>query len=217
MSVYFGSSSSAEGYKVIVLGNSCVGKTSVIRQLAYGTFSTTITTTISSDFVTKKIDVRPGRSLSLNIWDTAGQEAYRSLARGMYHEACVAVLVFDITSRTTFKGLESWASDLSLYAPEDLAIVVVGNKMDLIDREDVSPAEAQKFAATLNANCILVSAKTADGISELEKEIGECVEKVSSKRSKEKSNPIVISPDTCLLYTSPSPRDLSTSRMPSSA
>jgi len=105
--------------KVVVLGDSGVGKSNLLLRFVSGDYRTEHTLTIGASFMTKMMYVCD-RVVKLNLWDTAGQERYHALARMYYQDAHAAVLVYDITSRASFEALRRWLSDLREHAPPDL-------------------------------------------------------------------------------------------------
>ena len=124
--------------------------------------------------------------IRFNVWDTAGQEKYHSLAHMYYKDASVAVLVYDIHSKITFERMKVWVDELRDKAPHNVFIFIAGNKSDVTEGEEVTLDEAMKFATSVNAPITLTSAKDATGIKELFMDIAR---KVAKKVSKPKGNP----------------------------
>lgn len=154
--------------KVVFLGDTGVGKTCIINRFAHNTFNEVTDSTLGAIFKSKIIDYPEiDTGVRYQIWDTAGQEMYRSLSSMYYREAAVAILVYDITSKKTFETLNYWAEKLTDRAPEEIKIVIVGNKGDLLEYEEVSIEEAKKYAEDTNASFALTSAKDETGIKEL--------------------------------------------------
>lgn len=131
--------------KVIILGDSGVGKTSLMNQYVNKKFSNQYKATIGADFLTKEVMVED-RLVTMQIWDTAGQERFQSLGVAFYRGADCCVLVFDVTAQNTFKSLEGWRDEFLIQAsprdPENFPFVVIGNKIDLENRA-VSAKRAQ--------------------------------------------------------------------------
>ncbi|XP_070580389.1 ras-related protein Rab-7a-like [Ptychodera flava] len=123
--------------KVVILGDSGVGKTSLLNQYVSKKFSNQYKATIGADFLTKDAVV-DGRIVTMTIWDTAGQERFQSLGVAFYRGAESCVLVFDVTSPISFKSLDSWRDEFLIQAnvrdPENFPFVVIGNKVDLNTR-----------------------------------------------------------------------------------
>lgn len=134
--------------KVIILGNSNAGKTSLLARYADGTFTHQYRATIGSDFKTKEVMVGD-RMVRLQIWDTAGQERFLSLGQAFYRGADAAVLVYDITSAESFEALETWRDEfltqVSVEDEEHFPFAVVGNKTDLAESRSVSASRAANW------------------------------------------------------------------------
>ncbi|KAL5284466.1 Rab7 family protein [Megaselia abdita] len=138
--------------KVIILGDSSVGKTSLMNQYVNKRFSTQYKATIGADFLTKEVVV-DDRVVTMQIWDTAGQERFQSLGVAFYRGADCCVLVYDVTAPNSFKNLDSWRDEFLIQAgprdPEHFPFVVLGNKVDLENRQ-VSTRRAQQWAQSKN-------------------------------------------------------------------
>uniref|UniRef100_A0A5F5PLR5 Ras-related protein Rab-7a n=1 Tax=Equus caballus TaxID=9796 RepID=A0A5F5PLR5_HORSE len=139
--------------KVIILGDSGVGKTSLMNQYVNKKFSNQYKATIGADFLTKEVMV-DDRLVTMQIWDTAGQERFQSLGVAFYRGADCCVLVFDVTAPNTFKTLDSWRDEFLIQAsprdPENFPFVVLGNKIDLENRQTSAskmPCELGEFCA----------------------------------------------------------------------
>ena len=153
--------------KVVLLGETGVGKTSILTRYVSGSFSQLVMTSTSSTYVTKNIVV-DNNKVKFQIWDTAGQEKYRSLAKIFYQSASVAVLVYDITIKSSFEGIkEYWSKEIAHNAPEDIILALVANKSDNYIDQQVSTQEGKDLAKELNAIFQPTSAKLGNGINEL--------------------------------------------------
>ena len=163
---------SIESFKVVLIGETGVGKTSIITQFIDQTFQEDLQTTTGGTFSTKSVQCDNGKVLKFEIWDTAGQERYRSLATMFYKDANAAIMVYDVTRKETFEELKNyWAGQVKDNAPEKIILVIAGNKSDLIEQETVDEGEARNFAKELNAIFISTSAKSSEGINNLFEEI----------------------------------------------
>ena len=151
-------------HKVVLIGNSAVGKTSIISQYIYNSSEPNHVPTIGIDFFAKTLNIN-GQTLRLQIWDTAGQEKFHSLIPSYIRNSTVAVFVFDITSVSSFEDLEKWYKMV-----EDIAnpkLVIVGNKIDLDAERKISTEDGKKFADFHQALYIETSARTPTNIEEL--------------------------------------------------
>lgn len=134
--------------KVIILGDSNVGKTSLMNQYVNKKFSNQYRATIGADFLTPSVQV-DNRSVKLQVWDTAGQERFQSLGVAFYRGSDCVVLVFDVTDLKSFQNLDRWLDEFLIQAsPEDPAnfpFVVLGNKVDMEGQRKVSKAKAEEW------------------------------------------------------------------------
>ena len=163
-----------ESIKVVLIGESGVGKTSIISQFTKGVFNPDIMSTNGATFSTKKKEFKEAKkTLSFEIWDTAGQEKYRSLAKMFFKDAAVALIVYDITSKKSFDEIQNyWMNLVKENGPKNVIMYIVGNKYDLLEKEAVKEEEAREYAANQNVSFWFTSAKESTGIDELFKEIG---------------------------------------------
>ena len=160
-------------FKIVLIGESGVGKTSIISQFIDKVFEPELQTSTGGSFSSKELIFDNGKTLKLEIWDTAGQEKYRALTKIFYKSASAALLVYDITKRKTFEELKSyWILQIKESAPKNIITAIVGNKEDLLDKEEVDEKEARNFAEDNGALFFTTSAKNSVGINELFFEIG---------------------------------------------
>lgn len=152
--------------KVIILGDSGVGKTSLMNQFVNKKFSNQYKATIGADFLTKEVMV-DNRMVTLQIWDTAGQERFQSLGVAFYRGADCCVLVYDVTVPTTFKTLDSWRDEFLIQAsprdPENFPFILIGNKIDLENRA-VTAKRAQQWCELKN-RCPYFETSAKDAIN----------------------------------------------------
>ena len=154
--------------KVVVLGSSSVGKTSILTRYVKEIFDENVTSTIGANSVEKKLK-RGKNKYTLNIWDTAGQERYQSLGKNFYKDAYIILLVYDITSQDSLESLKNrWYPDLQIYGEKCVVKAVVGNKSDLYENDELAnEEEARDFAEEIGAIFALVSAKNGNNIDKL--------------------------------------------------
>ena len=149
--------------KVIVLGDTNVGKTCVVNRACRNVFSTAVKATLGVQLDFAELTF-PTHRVALQIFDTAGQERYRSLTQSFYRGSAAAMLVFDITRRSTFEALGHWCEQLRLYTDEGVVLMVLGTKLDLESSRAVPTAEAEGFAASIGAQYTEVSAVANIGV-----------------------------------------------------
>jgi len=153
-------------YKVVLLGQAGVGKSSVVLRFVTDSYNNDLDPTIGASYLSKIISL-DGNRLKLSIWDTAGQERYQSLARMYYSDSSAAILVYDITSRESYEYMKKWHSELKEFGPRNVVMAIVGNKEDLVEHEKVDMDEARNFAHSVGAIYQRTSAKSSAGVNEL--------------------------------------------------
>ncbi|GAA6006323.1 hypothetical protein JCM10207_000605 [Rhodosporidiobolus poonsookiae] len=161
-------------FKLVFLGEQSVGKTSLITRFMYDTFDNTYQATIGIDFLSKTMYLED-RTVRLQLWDTAGQERFRSLIPSYIRDSSVAVVVYDITNRTSFMNTSKWVDDVRSERGNDVIIVLVGNKTDLNDKRQVTTDEAEQKAKELNVMFIETSAKAGHNVKTLFRKIAQAL------------------------------------------
>ena len=150
--------------KIILLGDVAVGKTAMFNRFVDNTFIDEYVSNIGVSFKVKIIYLNETTGAKLKIWDTCGEEKFRSLTRQYYHDTHGAILMFDLTDKKTFLSTQAWYRDLRENGPKGTTIVLVGNKSDLVDNRAVTFEEAETFAKSHHLQYLEVSAKTGDNI-----------------------------------------------------
>jgi len=150
-------------FRIILVGDSTVGKSALLKRFTEGSFAETSDPTVGVDFFARVIEIDSNipdfTRCRLQIWDTAGQERFRSIARSYYRNAVGALIVYDITSRRSFENAETWLKDARLHAENGIAIALAGQKSDLEGRREVSQEEAEKWARDNDLPFLETSAK----------------------------------------------------------
>ena len=144
--------------KIILLGQSGVGKTNIINIAIGKPFNEKEGSTIASSFVEKKIKV-DGAEYLLNLWDTIGQEQFRQLTKLFYSDSNIVIFVYDITNKKSFEELNYWLKDVENHLGNDFIKVIIGNKKDLFLKEEVKEEEGEEFAKNIGAKFLYFSAK----------------------------------------------------------
>ena len=153
--------------KVALVGDSGVGKSSIIGRYVTGMFLTNCQSTTSPSF-SKKIYEKEGKSICLNLWDTVGQERFRALGKNFYKDAYIICLVFDVTQRQSFENIkEVWYPDIKKNGEKYIILSIIGNKCDKFEDENVDENEVKSFAEEIGALCFLVSALNGNKIDNL--------------------------------------------------
>ena len=160
-----------ESVKVVLVGESGVGKTSIVSRFTKDSFNADEISSSSAQFISKTIKINE-QSIKFDIWDTAGQEKFRALAKIFYKDAQVIVLVYEIINKDSFEAIKNyWYKESSENSTADI-FFVVGNKSDLYENEQVSDEEGKKFAKDIKGIFKLTSALSNTGIDRLFESIG---------------------------------------------
>ena len=158
-------------FKIIIIGDSFVGKSCLTTKAAKNLFENYYTATVGFEFFSMLFKIN-AKIIRLQIWDTCGQEEYRSLIQNFYRNASLAILVYSIDKRTSFENLEVWLNEVKAKGNPDVKIFLVGNKNDLEENRKVSFEEGQKFYKEHKLNLFIeTSAKTGLNVQELFKKV----------------------------------------------
>uniref|UniRef100_A0A6V3JWJ8 Ras-related protein Rab-21 n=1 Tax=Lotharella globosa TaxID=91324 RepID=A0A6V3JWJ8_9EUKA len=152
-------------FKVVLLGEGRVGKTSLCLRYVQNSFSDKQKSTITATYLDKFLNIGQ-KSVKLMIWDTAGQERFHALGPIYYRDANGALLVYDITDRDSFRKVRNWVKELRKIVGKDIVLCIVGNKVDLEKKRQVDKEEALKYAEQVGAVHCLASAKTGRGVEQ---------------------------------------------------
>ena len=161
-----GSSSNIENYKIAIIGNQHVGKTTILSRYKYETTDDSYAPTVGIDFLTKNVFLED-KTIRLIMWDTAGQERFKSLIPSYLKNANCVILTYDITDKSSFSALGKWLSDVKDNVVEGTFIILCGNKIDLNNKRVIPKEEGEKFAKENNIAFAETSAPTGQGINEL--------------------------------------------------
>ena len=155
--------------KVVLVGDSGVGKTCIISRYISGAFNQNSPSTNGASYASKLISFEElKKTISLDIWDTAGQEKYKSLTKFFYKDAAVAILVYDVTNKNSFESMKNfWYGQIQDFGSKNIILGVAGNKCDMYEKEEVNESEGKAFAESIGAFFEITSAKNNTGINEL--------------------------------------------------
>ena len=131
-------------FKMIVIGDAGVGKSCLTAKAVKGIFDETYSATVGFEFLTFNVKIE-GKVIKLQIWDTCGQEIYRSLISSFYRNASLAMMVYSIDSKESFVHIETWLKEIKLQSSPDIKIFLIGNKADLEEDRQVQLNEAKQF------------------------------------------------------------------------
>ncbi|XP_032360895.1 ras-related protein Rab-19 [Etheostoma spectabile] len=153
-------------FKIILIGDSNVGKTCLVQNFKSGTFSERQQNTIGVDFTVRTVDI-DGKKVKMQVWDTAGQERFRTITQSYYRSAHGAIIAYDITRRPTFDSVAHWIKEVELYGATNVVLVLIGNKCDLEQERHVPFEEACNLAKERDVLAALeTSAKESQNVEE---------------------------------------------------
>ena len=169
-------------FKVLLVGNSVVGNTSLILRYVDQIWNDVFIPTIGVDFKVKSLEIE-NKSIKLQIWDTAGQERFRNVISSYFKGAHGILLIFDITSRDSFKELENWLAEVEKNASTQILKILIGNKCDLEEEREISKDEGEAFAMRNGMQYIETSAKINTNVNEAFEALSKIMVEYYSKKS----------------------------------
>lgn len=172
-------------YKIVLVGDAGVGKTHLLSRYIKGTLPKNPQSTIGVEFATKTVPLQTGGTVKAQIWDTAGQERYRAITSAHYRRAVGAMLMYEVTNEKTFANAKRWMEELRDHAEPDIVVMLVGNKLDLCDRNPAArkvPREmAQKFA---EANSLLFEETSAITVTRVKESFERLLQEIYNLKSR---------------------------------
>ncbi|CAO3671673.1 unnamed protein product [Umbelopsis vinacea] len=152
-------------FKLLLIGDSGVGKSCLLLRFADDTYTESYISTIGVDFKIRTIELE-GKTVKLQIWDTAGQERFRTITSSYYRGAHGIIVVYDVTDQETFSNVKQWLQEIDRYAAEGVNKLLVGNKSDLADKKAVDYNAAKEFADSLTIPFLETSAKNSTNVEQ---------------------------------------------------
>ena len=177
-------------FKIILLGSISVGKTAILERYISNKFNDAYQCTMRCEFKTKCLNINNSSQAKLEIWDTVGDEKFRSITKQYYKNADGILLIYDITSRKSFDSLVSWTKEIRDNAPGDAVLYLVGNKSDLTKERVISCQEGTNKAEELGMLFIEVSAKEGDNIHMMFGNISEAMMQINENKPQTNNNQI---------------------------
>ena len=173
--------------QLLIIGDSTVGKTSILSRYTNGDFNPHYLATVGLDFF-KKDEVFNGKTIRIKIWDTAGQERYKSLTQGYFRNAEGIMIVYDVSNLVSFENLKYWIQSIKTHIDIDkgeIPAIIIGNKIDIFERE-VKKEDAEAFAQQEGFKYFETSAKSGKGVNEFIKYLVKTVLRTSDEKEEEK-------------------------------
>jgi len=152
-------------FKLLLIGDSGVGKTCILFRFSEDAFNTSFISTIGIDFKIRTIEL-DGKKIKLQIWDTAGQERFRTITTAYYRGAMGIMLVYDITNEKSFENIKNWIRNIEEHASYDVEKMILGNKCDITDRRQVSKEKGEQLAIEYGIKFMETSAKASINVEE---------------------------------------------------
>ncbi|CAN6553238.1 hypothetical protein ACFX13_004901 [Malus domestica] len=174
-------------FKVVLIGDSGVGKSNLLSRFTRNEFSLESKSTIGVEFATRSLDV-DGKVIKAQIWDTAGQERYRAITSAYYRGAVGALLVYDVTRNSTFESVERWLKELRDHTDPNIVVMLVGNKSDLRHLVAVSTEDGKSFAERESLYFMETSALEATNVDNAFSEVLTQIFRVVSRKAMESGN-----------------------------
>ena len=169
-------------YKVVLLGEGRVGKSSIGNKWANGTFDPSRRSTVAAAFFQKSVMCQ-GKTIDIVLWDTAGQEEYHSLAPIYFKDAQAAILVYSVTDATSFDRMMQWKNELVMSRGENIKLVIAANKIDMVQQRVISQQQGLDFANKVGCQIFEVSAKSGEGIEMLFQSLAKTLNEIPVQKS----------------------------------
>ena len=152
--------------KYVIVGDASVGKSNLLLRYSHGQFRDEYQLTIGVEFGSNNISI-DDKIYRIQIWDTAGQENFRSITRAYYKNSACAIIVYDISRRASFESISTWIEDCKNSSPKSVFMVLVGNKCDLEQEREITFDEGKELAESNGMLFFETSAKTGQNVEEL--------------------------------------------------
>ena len=177
--------------QLLIIGDSSVGKTSIISRYANGTFKEEYLATVGLDYYTKD-EIIDNKTIQIKLWDTAGQERFKALTQNYFRNAEGVLLVYDVTSTESFDNLKYWISSIKDNMKQqdmNIPLIIIGNKIDMEDSREIIKENAEKFAGENNYKYFETSAKTGVGVDDAIRElVNQVLKQTGSDEQKQSRN-----------------------------
>ncbi|CAH8476761.1 unnamed protein product [Heterobilharzia americana] len=168
-------------FKLLLIGDSGVGKTSILFRFSEDEFNSTFIATIGIDFKIRTIDI-DGKKIKLQIWDTAGQERFRTITTAYYRGAMGIMLVYDVTNRCSFSSIKTWMNNIDQHGNQDVERMLLGNKCDADEAREIPYKEGLEYANSHGIRFMETSAKSGINVTEAFKALAQDI-KVKMERT----------------------------------
>ena len=158
-------------YKILLLGDSSVGKTCFLMRYTDNTFQDIHMSTIGLDYKLKNVQLEDGKMVKIQVWDTAGQDRFRSITKNYYKGAHGIILIYDVTENKSFENVKNWMNQIKEEVSEKVTIILVGNKIDDEEHRKITTEQGESMAKEFDIMFFECSAKTGENIEQTFKEV----------------------------------------------
>ena len=168
-------------YKILLLGDTSVGKTCFLLRYTDKIFEESHISTIGLDYRLKSMTLKNGKNIKLQIWDTSGQERFRAITKNYYKQANGILLMYDITNEKSFSNIQNWITQIKEETSSNIVLFIIGNKIDLEDQRKITYENGKNLAKQYQYPFFEASSKSAININEIFDNMAENVDEVFSK------------------------------------
>ncbi len=174
-----GDNSSESVYKVLLLGDSTVGKTCFLMRYTDNTFQEIHMSTIGLDYRLKSMTLKSGKNVKVQIWDTAGQDRFRAITKNYYKGAHGIILIYDVTNQLSFDNVSNWINQIKEEASDKVTIFLVGNKIDDVENRKIQTESGKNLAENFQLQFYETSAKTGENVEKTFQALVEKIDEIS--------------------------------------
>ena len=174
-----GDNSSESVYKVLLLGDSTVGKTCFLMRYTDNTFQEIHMSTIGLDYRLKSMTLKSGKNVKVQIWDTAGQDRFRAITKNYYKGAHGIILIYDVTNQLSFDNVSNWINQIKEEASDKVTIFLVGNKIDDVENRKIQTESGKTLAENFQLQFYETSAKTGENVEKTFQALVEKIDEIS--------------------------------------
>ncbi len=177
-------------FKVLLLGDSEVGKSCFLMRYSDNVFVENYITTIGLDYKLKTVKLDNGKTIKVQLWDTAGQDKYRTIAKNYYKGSHGILLLYDITKLSSFDNIREWIRDIKEEVDENAILFLIGNKIDLSDKRIISKEKGEELAEEYKIPFFEASAKSGENVDEIFKALYKKINESYANIEKQKGSKI---------------------------
>ena len=183
-------------FKILLLGDSEVGKSCFLMRYSDNVFVENYITTIGLDYKLKSVKLDSGKTIKVQLWDTAGQDKYRTIAKNYFKGSHGILLLYDVTKQSSFQNIRDWIQDIREEVSQKAIIFLIGNKIDLVDKRKISKEKGIELAEEYKLPFFEASAKSGENVDEVFKALykkisevyGDLEKEMGTKLNKRKKN-----------------------------